>query len=202
MNRSLTIAAAALLLSAPAAAAQLDAPSTTRGFFVGANLLGATFDTDEDDDFEAFTGGGLGIELGYGFSSGLALFVAAEGGGMENEDEDLDAAIDDRVQVDLGARVSFGGGRRALVPFLEAAMSGIVLSSESETGDEVMYSGAGVTIGGGVQYFVRRTLSLNAGVRLTNGALTTVEIDGDEEEDVEDQFFAASRLLLGVTWHP
>lgn len=197
-----TLSYAALGLALAVAAplqAQLDAPSKTTGFSVGLHAEGRSFDTDTDDDFEEFTGGGLGLELAYGFSSGLALFLDVSGGGLDSDDAD-EEAIDGSVTLDLGARVNFGGGRRSLVPFLEAAVSGIALA-EDDLGSDMIFGGAGVTIGGGVQYFVSRTLSLNAGLRWTNGALTTVEVDGDQE-DLDDQHFDSSRLILGATWHP
>lgn len=187
-----------LLLAAPsAAAAQLDAPSQTTGVFVGANLVGASFDTDGDDDQDAFSGAGLGLELGYGFSSGLALFLALDGGTLEGEDGLPDL---DRGQADLGARIHFGGGRRSLVPFLELAFTGLVLEGE-ESGTDVEYTGGGITVGGGVKYFLSRSLSVNGGVRLTSGALTEIEIDGDRE-DLDDQAFTTGRILFGATWHP
>jgi opacity protein-like surface antigen len=199
-NRKYVVAALALAAAAAPATAQLDAPSKTNGFSVGLHLVGNSFDTDADDDFDEFTGGGLGLELAYGFNSGLALFLDVSGNGLESDDADEDAT-DGAVHVDLGARYNFGGGRRSLVPFLEAAMTGFAISGEDDVADDVVISGAGVTIGGGVQYFVRRNLSLNAGVRLTNGALTQVEVDGDSE-DIEDQHFTSSRVILGATWHP
>jgi hypothetical protein len=199
MKRILTLATFSLLLAAPAAA-QLDAPSKTTGFSVGLHGQGSSFDTDLDDDLDALTGGGLGLDLAYGFSSGLALFLGMEGGSLDS-DGGGEGDVDGSVQVDLGARMNFGGGRRSLVPFLEAAFTGMVLSGDSELADEVLLSGAGVTIGGGVQYFLSRTFSVNAGARLTNGALTQLEIDGDEE-DISDQYFTTTRVILGATWHP
>jgi hypothetical protein len=192
--------AAALALAATSAAAQLDAPSKTQGFGVGVQLHGTSVDTDQDDDFDPFTGGGLGLELAYGFSSGLALFLDVQFGGLESDDAD-DGAIDSGAHVDLGARMNFGAGRRSLVPFLEAAFTGVALEGETPEGDDILYGGAGVTIGGGVQYFVRRNLSLNAGLRVTGGALSSVEVDGDDQ-DIDDQFISTSRLIVGATWHP
>src|SRR5687768_5765110 len=104
--KTTAVLAAALLAAAPAAA-QLDAPSRTDGFFVGLNLVGATFDTDADDDFDAFTGGGAGLEVGWGFSSGIALFLSADAGSLEADEDDTDAVIDQRAQADLGMRVNF-----------------------------------------------------------------------------------------------
>jgi hypothetical protein len=191
---------ALFLLAAGPAAAQLDAPSRTDGFSVGLHLQGTSLDDDADDDFEAFTGGGLGLDLAYGFSSGLALFLDVQAGGLESEDAP-ENEIDGVVTVDLGARYNFGGGRRSLVPFLEAALTGIALDSEGDLGEDVTVSGAGVTIGGGVQYFVSRKLSLNAGMRMTGGAFTHVETDGDDQE-IDDQSFTATRVIVGASWHP
>ena len=47
----------AILLAAAPAAAQRDAPSSVKGFFAGASLVGASLDTDTDDDLDAFSGG-------------------------------------------------------------------------------------------------------------------------------------------------
>ena len=191
----------AILLAAAPAAAQRDAPSSVKGFFAGASLVGASLDTDTDDDLDAFSGGGLGLELGWGFSSGLALFLAADGGSLDRDEVD-DVEIDRRVQVDLGARMNFGAGRRRLVPFLEAAFTGLVLEAEGAVANGAEYGGAGISIGGGVQYFVSPSISLNAGLRTTAGAITEVKVEGEDEDDVDDQFFTTSRILLGATWHP
>jgi hypothetical protein len=198
--RALTLAALALLVALPARA-QLDAPSKTKGVSVGLTLQGTSFDTDGDDDIDAFTGGGLGLDLAYGFSSGLALFLDVQAGNLESDDAPDDELGGTAVLVDLGARMNFGGGRRSLVPYLEAAFTGIALEGDDALDVDLLLSGGGVTIGGGVQYFVRRNLSLNAGLRITNGALTEVEIDGDSE-DIDDQYFTTSRLIVGATWHP
>jgi hypothetical protein len=200
MNKPTLLLSSLALLAAAPLHAQLDAPSNTRGFSLDVHLQGTSFDTDMDDDQDPFTGGGLGVGVAYGFSSGLALFLNTDFGSLESDDVP-DGLVDDALQLDLGARMNFGGGRRALVPYLEAALSGIALQGESDLGGEVQYGGAGVTIGGGVQYFLSRSLSLNAGLRVTNGALTTVEVDGDDE-DLDDQYFTSSRVVLGAAWHP
>lgn len=186
MYRSLLLAC----LSAAPAAAQLDAPSARGGFFVGAHLQGVDLEEDTDADREPLTGTALGVELGYGFSSGLALFLNADAGGRAGETEGM-------TQVDLGARMNFGAGRRALVPFMEAAVTGAVL----DEADGVTLSGGGVTVGGGVRYFLTRRLSLDAGVRATRGAFSEREADGVREE-IEDRPFVTSRVALGATWHP
>ena len=33
-------------------------------------------------------------------------------------------------------------------------------------------------------------------------AVYPVKVEGEDENDVDDQFFTTSRILLGATWHP
>jgi len=195
--KSLVTAALAVALFA---AAPLHAQGRTTGVMVGLHANGTTIDDDDaDDGRETDRGGGVGFELGYGFSSGLVLFLAGDFASVNRELDLGDITGEERDfglgHVDLGARVNFGGGRRALVPYLEALFTGVVLADDPDEADRSV-SGGGITVGGGLQYFLTRRLAADAGVRLTAGSFTTLDLDG-EEIDLDDFHVSTSRFNLG-----
>ncbi|HEX8432845.1 MAG TPA: hypothetical protein VF625_16285 [Longimicrobium sp.] len=142
----------------------------------------------------------MGFELGYGFPSGLALFVGGDFASVTRELDLGDITGEERRfglgHVDMGARVNFGGGRRALVPYIEALLTGIVLADDPDEADRSR-SGGAVTVGGGLQYFVTRRMAIDGGARLTAGSFSELRMDG-ERFDVDDQSVTTSRLNLGI----
>ncbi len=197
----------ALLAGALLCAGGLSAQSDNRGFMLNLHLAGNAL-TYTGDEAEPETGGGLGLALGYGFNDRIVLYFNLDAAAIEY-DEDAGEAPDetyDAVTGDLGLRVNFGHEGMKLRPYLNAALTGVALAEAFETlpGDEVetILSGGGLTIGGGLQYFVSRRLALDVALQATQGAFTNVRVD-DEDEDLETGIaFSASRLQLGVTWHP
>ena len=201
MKRSilLTGLVAAALLSADGARAQ----SSNRGFMLNAHLTGAAV-AGTTDDAEVQSGRGLGVALGYGFTDRTMLYLNLDGGFIEYEQGDLPLPDDGRFDfgtVDLALRMSFGNEFQKLRPFLDTGLTGLVLSDEVLESESTI-SGAGLTLGGGVQYFFSRSLALDATFNFTTGSFTTYELDGDEIDLDEGVGFNHSRLLVGVSWHP
>jgi hypothetical protein len=91
------------------------------------------------------------------------------------------------------------------VPYLTAAVTGRALGAdielEGEEGD-LAYSGGGVTLGGGFQYFFTAPLALNAGVAFTIGDFTKLEFGGEEVPDAPELSATGGRVHLGLTWYP
>lgn len=189
----------AALAAALFAASPLHAQGRTTGVMVGLHANGSTIDDDADDDRDRDSGGGIGFELGYGFSSGLVLFVGGDFASVTRE-LDLDDIIGEEgdfglAHVDLGARVNFGGGRRALVPYVEALLTRVALTDYPDEADRGL-RGGGVTVGGGLQYFLTRRFAADVGARLTAGSFSVLEMDGEEIE-LNDQNVTTSRFNLG-----
>ncbi|HEY0024044.1 MAG TPA: hypothetical protein VGB24_14080 [Longimicrobium sp.] len=104
---------------------------------------------------------------------------------------------------DIGGRLNFGTTTSALRPYVNAAFSGVAEGASGEPGGEdVVLSGAGLTLGGGLQYFVSPRFALDGALQGSFGKFTQIhEGDGPTELE-EDRKFTTARLQLGVTWHP
>lgn len=198
------LAAAALLAGADDAEAQA---SKTRGFMVGIRGNASAIQSDENGGSEAERGLGFGAQLGFGVTGNITLFLRADAAAMSYEpDQPGDDGEYALAIVDLGGRYSVGTSAQQLRPYAELALSGTAIADEvliqGQT-YEVAYSGGALMIGGGIEYFVSRSLALDVGMQLGKGQLTTVIIDGEEvEEDVEATDFTTVRLSVGFTFHP
>ncbi len=183
----------AALVSAPApAAAQADAVrSDPSGFHLGAFLNGSALTIEDEDDTES--GGGLSLELGYGFNRTFSLYAKGTGAAVEYAD------FDDTYQLghfDLGARVNLGGPQRSVLGFLVGGISG--RAAVLDLGEDLTLTGLGPTLGGGVSVFLNPSFALEGGLLFTFGEFTEAEYSGFTE-DVEIGATSA-RLDLGIHW--
>jgi hypothetical protein len=137
----------------------------------------------------------------------VAGFVQLEGAGVSD-------AGTSYVQgyLDLGVRLLFGGGDRPLVPYGQAALSGqtatwtdlyLVETSGRTTGPfRATFTGGAVTFGGGLLYFFSPALALDAGLALSLGSYTSVEVSGSSTSNFDALSSSAARVQLGVSWFP
>lgn len=196
------VTAALLACATPSAAQDF---FSTRGIVLGAHVNTAALQIDEDGGSKAERGFGAGVKLGYGFSDRVSAF-ARLGGASINYDDDFEEDGSYAMGLfDLGARYSFGTLGTALRPYVEGGLAGTAISEDiAVDGDTygVTFSGPGVFIGGGVEYFFQPKAALDAGLILGKGRFTTAEIDGETFDEVEDLDFTTIRLAVGVTFHP
>lgn len=201
MNRTIVFSAA--LAGTLLAAGGLQAQSDTDGFMLGVHLVGAGLEPSGAGS-DMHRGGGLGLQLGYGFNDRIGVYLNLDGGSYEVDDRGTEFSYS-LATADLGVRVNFGNPSMRLRPWLNAALTGQARAHEAVGNGETVeqtYSGGGLTAGGGVQYFFSRSLALDAGVLATAAAYTEVEEDDESSELTVGLPFAQSRLQLGVTWHP
>lgn len=198
MMRS-TIAAlyGAVLLSAAPLAAQMPAASSTKGFFIGAHLTGSSVTVEADGEDEEQSGGGAGLQLGYGFTPRLALFIDGTGTVLED-----DVGFG---HVDFGVRYSFTSPTRRWVPSIEVALTGRALTQEDAdfgggTGD-VTLSGGGVTFGVGLQYYTAPKWAIGAALKVTGGDFDNYTVDNVTISGL-DIDATSTRFNIGVTWYP
>ena len=198
-HRPLTAACAFVLLIVLSAPAQAQSLSNTTGVYLNAHLSGTsiTYDFDNAGE-ETNSGGGLGVQIGYGFSPLVTLFLGANGSGMETEDGDSYALS----HVDVGVRFNFGAGRRQLVPYADLAATFRQATFEFENGTEIDVSGGGGTLGGGLAYFLSPTIALDLGLQLTFGTFSDVSVGGIDINNQIDISAGSGRLALGLTWYP
>lgn len=196
----LPLVAGSLLVSS-AAGAQDAAPSKTTGFLLGAHLNASSLNISPDEgEDETYSGGGLGFTIGYGFSNLLTLYLNVDGAALEDDGDEFTLG-----QADLGARFSFGGGARRLVPYLDVALSGISAQDEIETGEgdvDIELRGGAFTFGGGLEYFFSPRFALDAGLKISVGSFTEAEIDGETIDDLDDNTATTARINIGVSFRP
>ena len=201
------LAASAAMLTIPAtvtAQATTTPRANTEKLMLSLALGGASL-YSEDLEKERHSGGGFSGQVGWGFTRLFTLLVDASGAVMD-QDEDNEFVL---VHFDLLGRFNFNNGRRAWVPFVEGGISARVAGQDNTVviGDNgpqqvnLEISGGGITLGGGIQYYVAPAWALGASLRWTTGEFSTVKfnnvsIDGFELDAT------STRLNLGVTWRP
>jgi len=170
------------------------AQSDARGFFLGFHL-GAAAWTLNEYDVDAEGGGGAGLMLGYGVTQSVTLFANIDGASIQPET----GSGYGLAHFDLGAQLHFGSRRQALRPYLEAALAGIAAQFDVLI-TTVEVSGAGVTMGGGLKYFLSRAFCLDLGLVYTTSNLSNVTVGGLSVEI--DEGASSMRANLGIIWYP
>ncbi|HEX8322152.1 outer membrane beta-barrel protein [Longimicrobium sp.] len=202
-----TLIASALFAGTMLSAGGLDAQvSKNSGFLLNLHVAGNSIETTlEDMESERETGGGLGLGLGYGFGETFALVINLDAASVSSDDDDADEDAEDLAlaHFDIGGRLNFGSTASALRPYVNAAFSGVAEGTTSEDADEnVTISGAGFTLGGGLQYFFSPRFALDAGLQGSFGKFNQIQLGDESSEIDEDVKFTTARLQLGVTFHP
>ena len=210
MNRTrsllgLVACVATLALPALAGAQQASAPlrSNTQKLMLSVALGGTSIKSDEFEN-ESESGGGFSLQAGWGFTRMFTLLVDASGAALGDDDDEFVL-----VHFDLLGRLNFAKPERAWVPYVEGGISARVAGQDDialveEGGSETVdleISGGGFTFGGGVQYHVRPTVSLGAGLRWTVGEFSTVKVNNVSVDGFELDA-TSTRLTFGVTWWP
>lgn len=173
--------------------------SDTEGFFIEGHFQGHGL-TVEDSD--ADSGGGLGVKVGYGFTPLFTLYLGIDGASMDvsnGEGQNVVASEYTLVYVDLGGRINLRAGPNSVVPYLDGSLSGIGSVYDTAAG-EATFSGAGVSIGGGVQYFFSPQFAFNGGLDLTFGSYDELELAGQTES--VDLGITGARINIGFSWYP
>ena len=206
MKKTIVSMAAAAVLLAGAGQAAAQERSSTRGLLLGAHVNATAIQLDEDGGTDAENGIGGGLILGFGFSEQFSLFLRGDGASISEDSDTGEDGSFTLVNLDLGGRYTFGTTAAALRPYAEAGFSGTGLGFERPDGTQsadAVFSGAGLFLGGGLEYFFTPKAALNVGLAVGKGRFTAVTVDGGEAEDLdEDQDFTTSRLSIGVSFRP
>jgi hypothetical protein len=194
---------AALLLGAGVvlSAERLDAQSSggAKGFFLGAGLNGSSLTINEGDlEDDSETGGGLMLQLGFGFSPQFSIFLEGTAAAMRSEGESWLFS-----HGDIGIRYHFYSPGKKFVPFIDGAFTGWSgLQDDAELGNdtgELEISGSGFTLGGGFLYYFSPRMALNTQLKFTAGEFNKVRFE-NVTIDGFDADASSARLNIGLTW--
>ena len=205
MSRAVFAAAVVLVLSPAVGSAQV-VKSNTKGFMANVHVSGTSLSAD---DLESESGGGIGLDLGFGFTQSLMIFVSADAAKLTADDEFFEGEYG-LAHIDVGGRFSFANQSRAFVPYVQAGFTGLGVGMEIESADpsadgvDVELRGSGFMLGGGVSYFFSPKFAADLGLKWTSGKFTEGELDNEkfELEDDEEIDATSMRLNLGISWFP
>lgn len=166
--------------------------------------VGGTSIKSDEFENESESGGGFSLQAGWGFTRLFTLLVDMSGGVLGDDDDEFVL-----VHFDALGRFNFASPQRAWVPYVEGGISARVAGQDdiAIVGDagtqevDLEISGGGFTFGGGVQYYVRPTVALGAGLRFTVGEFSTVKVNNVSVDGFEIDA-TSTRLMFGVTWRP
>ena len=190
-----------LLFTSSSIWAQTSHSSKTEKLFLNAHI---NADYLNVEDADPVGGSGFGIKAGYGFSPLFTLYIGIDGARMNASDfpgDDNDEAEQfDLGFAELGAQFNFRSGKSAAIPYANIALTGQGVLFDFANNNDVTFSGGGLTAGGGIKYFVSKTLALDLGLSFTFGNFGEVEYR-DQTFDIDQNSFS-SRLDFGVSWFP
>ena len=196
--------ALALLALLPATPGALDAQeSTTRGFVLGLHGSGAGLEIDGGDRAEA---GGGGVYVGYGLNRRFTLFLQLDGARFDEQSTGEVEGDWTLAHAEVGVRFNFANSLRSWIPFVQASLGRRAVNVRDPIVDgtpeeEVDFSGAALTLGGGISYYLSPAWSLEAALLITGGEFSTLRVNNVSVSGF-DEDATSSRLNLGVRWWP
>jgi hypothetical protein len=177
--------------------------TTTSGLMLGLAFDAASIRSD-DLNSSTESGPGAAALLGWGVTKNFAFILDVSGARISSLDGDYDLG-----HVDIGGRWHFVN-RSAFVPFAEvgyagraATKQGAILSDgqgNTYTGD-LSILGGGVSLGGGLEYFVTPGIALGGAFKWTSGQFTRVRFDNVTVDGLQLDATSA-RFNMGFTWYP
>ena len=177
--------------------------TNTSGLMLGLSFDGSRIRSD-DLNSTAESGPGAAALIGWGVTKNFALIIDASGARISSLAGDYDLG-----HVDIGGRWHFVN-RSAFVPFVDvgyaaraATKQGAIMSDgqgNTYTGD-LSILGGGVSLGGGLEYFVTPGIALGGAFKWTTGQFTQVRFDNVTVDGLQVDATSA-RLNMGFTWYP
>lgn len=211
-----------------APARQVPSPSKTEGLMLGVHLNATAINSPENTawplgeslDDHRVSGPGIGGIVGFGFNQWFMLYTSIDGSliNMRNVGycqrscpDPLPGARRDKrngkyvfAHGDVGARFSIPINNSNWVPFFNTALTLRRASSDEFDEGEVVLTGAGLTVGGGVQYFVSRRVAIEGSTQFTAGDLDNLHVDGDRIDTYSTARYKQNsfRVSAGVRFYP
>lgn len=174
--------------------------SKTTKLFLNATLGGQSLFFDENSLEHRDAGGSISFRAGWGFSDLFTLHIGVNGAQMQGDDNPV---VDDGDYewgaFEIGGRFNFRSGK-SLVPFADVALRAVAAVREDV---DLEFLGGGFTLGGGVAYYLSRSIALEAGLRLGAGGFNEVKLGAVSFDLDPDNFgFGERRFSLGLVFYP
>ena len=173
--------------------------SNTRKLFLQTSIDGQSVNYGNRNFDGSDQGGGFSFRAGWGISDLATLYIGVNGSRLDGETNGVVNEEYEFGALEIGSRFNFRTGN-ALVPFVDVALRGV---GAQVTDRNIEFVGGGLTIGGGVSYFVSPTIALNAGLRVGFGTFNELTL-GDITINIEDDDigYGEQRFSFGVIFYP
>jgi hypothetical protein len=171
-------------------------------------MLGLAFDASSirSDDLNSRTESGPGVAglIGWGITKNIAIALDASGAQISSVDGNYNLG-----HADIGARWHFVN-RTAFVPFVDVGYAGRALMKRDVTLTDnlgntstgtLTYMGAGLSYGGGLEYFITPGIAFGGAFKWTTGSFSQVRFENLTVEDLQLDASSA-RFNMGFTWYP
>ena len=194
--------------SAPVSKHADAAPRPPRRTNTSGLMLGLAFDASSirSDDLNSRTESGPGVAamIGWGITKNIAIALDASGAQISSVDGNYNLG-----HADIGARWHFVN-RTAFVPFVDVGYAGRALMKRDVTLTDnlgntstgtLTYMGAGLSYGGGLEYFITPGIAFGGAFKWTTGRFSQVRFENLTVEDLQLDASSA-RFNMGFTWYP
>jgi hypothetical protein len=222
-NSAATLAVAAFAIAAPCEAQRStarvapsrdnvrDVASDERpsGFMLGVRTVGALglkMDMEESTStYDTKFGTGAGVIVGYGVNGTFSAFASLDLAKQNTAPGEAVQGSWGLADFALGARANlpFGGARTvpyALASFGRRALAARATDEDGQVSDATI-SGTAITVGGGIEHAISRTMWLDGGIDVGYGKLDHLKEDADQWTQ-KVSATKSIRMRLGVTWRP
>ena len=170
--------------------------SHSSGFFVGLGIEGDGIVTNVSGGSTNESGGGAGVQLGYGFSPRWSLIGDVSSANINAEGGDTYLL----THVDLGARVHFRTGPNIVVPFIQFGLSG--RDEREDIGTHTFSAnGGGVFFGAGMNAHFNPAWAFSGSANWVVGNFTNAQVD-NQSVGSESVGATSARVHLGIIWFP
>ena len=178
--------------------------ANTSKLILGLSLNGSSISSEELTTSRE-SGAGLSAQLGWGFTKNFAIVLDASAARIESIDGNFDLA-----HVDVSGRWHFVSRSHGFVPFLEVGYSGRAAGKQDvllfdDAGNtyngDLTILGSGLSLGGGMEYFIAPKWALGGTFKWTTGQFTQVKFDNVTVDGLALDATSA-RFNLGFSWYP
>lgn len=175
----------------------------TEGWAIGLDV-GATVASFEYQPRD--TGLSVGFRAGYGLNRILAPYLGVYEVDIDTPQLEAVDGVTRSGHYDFGIRLHLPGGSRRWVPFGDVAVTLWPVSQALEDGERIAtdFTGATMSLGGGISMYVSEVLALDVSVKWGKGEFDNVPI-GDTTTgglDILDIDAESARFTVGVSWWP